>query len=156
MGGKILNIIKKIEEGILFLFLAVILLACFFQVIGRYTPLPFSSAFEEIAVNLFIWMTLLGAGVCVRTHSHMRMDIIDTFLPEKIKPYVDMIRELIGCSIWLCRNYCGKLYSCSEENWHDNILPRHSAVHSILCYASWFWLDGVLEYCKYRNGHKEN
>lgn len=25
----------------------------------------------------------------------MRMDIIDTFLPEKIKPYVDMIRELI-------------------------------------------------------------
>ena len=32
---------------------------------------------------------------CVRTHSHMRMDIIDTFLPEKIKPYVDMIRELI-------------------------------------------------------------
>ena len=95
MGCKILNIIKKIEEGILFLFLAVILLACFFQVIGRYTPLPFSSAFEEIAVNLFIWMTLLGAGVCVRTHSHMRMDIIDTFLPEKIKPYVDMIRELI-------------------------------------------------------------
>lgn len=88
-------VIKKIEEGILFLFLAVILLACFFQVIGRYTPLPFSSAFEEIAVNLFIWMTLLGAGVCVRTHSHMRMDIIDTFLPEKIKPYVDMIRELI-------------------------------------------------------------
>lgn len=87
MGSKILNIIKKIEEGILFLFLAVILLACFFQVIGRYTPLPFSSAFEEIAVNLFIWMTLLGAGVCVRTHSHMRMDIIDTFLPEKIKPY---------------------------------------------------------------------
>ena len=61
MGSKILNIIKKIEEGILFLFLAVILLACFFQVIGRYTPLPFSSAFEEIAVNLFIWMTLLGA-----------------------------------------------------------------------------------------------
>ena len=95
MGSKILNIIKKIEEGILFLFLAVILLACFFQVIGRYTPLPFSSAFEEIAVNLFIWMTLLGAGVCVRTHSHMRMDIIDTFLPKKIKPYVDMIRELI-------------------------------------------------------------
>lgn len=37
----------------------------------------------------------MGAGVCVRTHSHMRMDIIDTFLPEKIKPYVDMIRELI-------------------------------------------------------------
>ena len=95
MGSKILNIIKKIEEGILFLFLAVILLACFFQVIGRYTPLPFSSAFEEIAVNLFIWMTLLGAGVCVRTHSHMRMDIIDTFLPEKIKIFFFM-KEDVG------------------------------------------------------------
>lgn len=114
MGSKILNIIKKIEEGILFLFLAVILLACFFQVIGRYTPLPFSSAFEEIAVNLFIWMTLLGAGVCVRTHSHMRMDIIDTFLPEKIKPYVDMIRELIVGVVFVSasatertRDFCG-------------------------------------------------
>lgn len=95
MGSKILNVIKKIEEGLLFLFLAIILLACFFQVIGRYTPLPFSSAFEEIAVNLFIWMTMLGAGVCVRTRSHMRMDIIDTFLPKKAMPYVDIVRELI-------------------------------------------------------------
>ncbi len=94
MGSKILNIIKKIEEGILFLFLAVILLACF-PGHRKIYPTAFFLCVEEIAVNLFIWMTLLGAGVCVRTHSHMRMDIIDTFLPEKIKPYVDMIRELI-------------------------------------------------------------
>ena len=68
MGSKILNIIKKIEEGILFLFLAVILLACFFQVIGRYTPLPFSSAFEEIAVNPFYLDDTFG-GWCMRANS---------------------------------------------------------------------------------------
>lgn len=95
MGEKIINTIKKIEDFLLFLFLAIILAACFLQVIGRHTELPFSSAFEEVAVNLFVWMTMLGAGVCVRSHSHMRMDIIDTFLPKGAKPYMAILRELI-------------------------------------------------------------
>ena len=41
MGSKILNIIKKIEEGILFLFLAVILFACFFPGHWKIYPTAF-------------------------------------------------------------------------------------------------------------------
>ncbi len=95
MGAKIISVIKKIEQYILAFALMIILLMCMLQVIGRYTELPFSGAFEEVAVNLFIWVTMLGAGVCVRDHSHMRMDILDSFLPEKAMPYVSILRELI-------------------------------------------------------------
>lgn len=93
MKNKILHIIDTVENTILFVCMAVLVLMCFCQVIGRYTPLPFSSAFEEVAVNTFVWMTLLGAGVCVRTRSHMRMDIIDTLLPARFLPLMDILRN---------------------------------------------------------------
>ena len=100
MGTKIINVIKKIEEGILFLFLAIILICCICQVIGRHTDIPFSAAFEEIAVNMFIWMTMLGAGVAVRTHSHMRMDILDSLIPKAALPYLDILRDAIVAVIF--------------------------------------------------------
>lgn len=95
MKNKILAVIDAAENTLLCVCMAVLVLMCFLQVIGRYTPLPFSSGFEEIAVNTFIWMTLLGAGVCVRTRSHMRMDIIDTILPRKMLPFMDILRNVI-------------------------------------------------------------
>lgn len=93
MKHKILHIIETAENVLLCICMSALVLTCFFQVIGRYTPLPFSSAFEEIAVNTFVWMTLLGAGVCVRTRSHMRMDIIDTVLPARFLPFMDILRN---------------------------------------------------------------
>lgn len=93
MKDKILRVINTAENAVLFLCMAVLVLMCFLQVIGRHTPLPFSSGFEEIAVNTFVWMTLLGAGAGVRTRSHMRMDIIDSILPKKLHPYMDILRN---------------------------------------------------------------
>ena len=67
MLNKILNVIKKIEDTILIILLGVIVLTTFLQVLGRFTPLTFSSAFEELATASFICATMFGSAVWVRT-----------------------------------------------------------------------------------------
>ena len=50
----ILSVIKKIEYVILVAIFCIIVVTTFLQVIGRYTPIPFSGTFEEIATFSFV------------------------------------------------------------------------------------------------------
>jgi len=93
--NKILNIIKKIEDTILILLLAVIVLTTFLQVLGRFTPLPFTSAFEELATAAFLWVTMFGASVCVRAGGHICMDFIVSFLPKEKHVFSEIWQYLI-------------------------------------------------------------
>ena len=95
MVTKILNIVKKIEDTILILLLAVIVLTTFLQVLGRFTPLPFSSGFEELATASFLWATMFGASVCVRTGGHICMDLLVSFMPKDKHVYSKIWQYLI-------------------------------------------------------------
>lgn len=95
MLNKVLNIIKKIEDSILILLLGVIVATTFLQVLGRFTPLPFTSAFEELATASFIWATMFGSSVCVRAGGHVSMDFIVSFLPKEKHVYSELWQYLI-------------------------------------------------------------
>lgn len=105
----IINIIKKVEFVILALMLGVIVAATFLQVIGRYTPLPFSSVFEELSTFLFVWMSMIGAGACVRDGSHMSMDFLVSFLPENKKIYSKLLNDLVAIFVGVIIVYCSTL-----------------------------------------------
>ena len=105
----IIDIIKKVEYVLLALMLGVIVAATFLQVIGRYTPLPFSSVFEELSTFLFVWMSMIGAGACVRDGSHMCMDFVVSFLPENKKIYSKLLNDLVAIFIGVVIVYCASL-----------------------------------------------
>ena len=105
----IINIIKKVEFVLLALMLGVIVGATFLQVIGRYTPLPFSSVFEELSTFLFVWMSMIGAGACVRDGSHMSMDFLVSFLPENKKIYSKLLNDLVAIFVGVIIVYCSTL-----------------------------------------------
>ena len=105
----IINIIKKVEFVLLALMLGVIVGATFLQVIGRYTPLPFSSVFEELSTFLFVWMSMIGAGACVRDGSHMSMDFLVSFLPENKKIYSKLLNDLVAIFVGVIIVYCSSL-----------------------------------------------
>ena len=105
----IIDIIKKVEFVILALMLGVIVAATFLQVIGRYTPLPFSSVFEELSTFLFVWMSMIGAGACVREGSHMSMDFLVSFLPENKKIYSKLLNDLVAIFVGVIIVYCSTL-----------------------------------------------
>lgn len=99
----ILNVIKALEKFVLIALFIIIVLTTFLQVIGRYTPLPFSGVFEEIATFSFVWATMIGAGTCVREGGHMTMDFVVSYLPQSKKIYVklasDIAAALVGFGI---------------------------------------------------------
>lgn len=105
----IINIIKKVEFILLALMLGVIVTATFLQVLGRFTPLPFSSVFEELSTFLFVWMSMIGAGACVREGSHMSMDFVVSFLPENKKIYSKLLNDLVAIFIGIVIVYCASL-----------------------------------------------
>lgn len=98
-----LTVLKTLEKIILIALLVLIVITTFLQVIGRYTPLPFSGVFEEIATFSFVWATMIGAGTCVREGGHMTMDFVVSYLPKSKKIFVklfsDIVAILVGCGI---------------------------------------------------------
>ena len=99
----ILNGIKALEKIILIALFIIIVLTTFLQVIGRYTPLPFSGVFEEVATFSFVWATMIGAGTCAREGGHMTMDFLVSYVPQSKKIYFklfsDIVATVVGCGL---------------------------------------------------------
>jgi C4-dicarboxylate transporter DctQ subunit len=104
----IIDIIRKIESVLLVLILAVIVVTTFLQVIGRFTPLPLKSVFEEAATFSFAWMVMIGGGACAREGSHMTMDFVVSHFPAKAKPWVKLLGDICGCGMGI-----GLIYAAS-------------------------------------------
>lgn len=106
---SILNIIKKIEYVLLVAILGTIVLTTFLQVIGRFTPLPFSSKFEELATFAFVWATMIGAGACVREGGHMSMDFVTSFVPDDKKVFFKLLNDVVAVFIGVAIVYCSAM-----------------------------------------------
>ncbi len=77
--------IDEIIMGILLLIMATI---AFINVLGRYI-FHYSLAFtEEIDVNLFVWITVIGIGVAFERNSHLGMVSLFKIFPKPIKKIV--------------------------------------------------------------------
>lgn len=106
---SILDVIKKVEYVLLVTILAAIVLATFLQVVGRYTPLPFSSKFEELATFSFVWVTMIGAGACVREGGHMTMDFMVSFVPENKRVFFKLLNDVVALLIGAVIVYCAAM-----------------------------------------------
>ncbi len=94
-----LNVIKTLEKIALIALFIIIVITTFLQVIGRYTPLPFSGVFEELATFSFVWATMIGAGTCVREGGHMTMDFVVSYLPKSRKIFVKLASDIVGALV---------------------------------------------------------
>lgn len=110
---RVIDIVRKIEAVILVLILAVIVVTTFLQVIGRFTPLPFKSVFEEVATFGFVWLVMIGGGACAREGSHMTMDFVVSYLPEKGKRMSKLLGDICGSAVGI-----GLIYAALK------LLPR--------------------------------
>jgi len=77
--------IDEIIMGLLLLTMATI---AFINVLGRYL-FHYSLAFtEEIGVNFFVWITVIGIGIAFERGSHLGMVSIYKMFPKSIKKIV--------------------------------------------------------------------
>lgn len=94
--GDIWAFINKSLEKICTAFVIGIELIVFFNVFFRYVlnnPLSWG---EELVSILIFWITFLGAGLAVLQRKHMKMSLLELFLPESILKIIEHIISLLS------------------------------------------------------------
>ena len=67
--------------------LAVVIISTSIQVFTRYIMNASLSGTDEVARFVFVWMSMLGASVCVSTHGHAAVSVLNDFLKGRSKLY---------------------------------------------------------------------
>ncbi|TXT43797.1 MAG: TRAP transporter small membrane protein [Spirochaetes bacterium] len=102
----------KLDELIGAFLLGVMAVITFVNVINRYffsKSLAFS---EEITVNLFVWITIIGIAIAFRRGNNLKMtNLYDKFSPQ-LKRVSTLISGIIGLAIFgfLIANSCKEIY----------------------------------------------
>lgn len=81
---KVADITCQTVKALSLLMLGAMIVAGFSQVVLRYvlhSPIPWA---EELIRYLFVWITLLGGAMAVRSKGHLAMDLLVSKLPPRL------------------------------------------------------------------------
>ena len=94
--SKFLDGIEKLIRALLFLTVAVMVVAMVYQVILRYIFSASNSWSEELCRYLFIYSVMFGAAIAVRRNSHLQIDVVTGLLSERMKKIITIIATAAG------------------------------------------------------------
>lgn len=93
---KILEFMDKyLEETLCVTLMSIMTIIIFIQVIMRYVFHNSLSWSEELARYCFIWLIYIGIAYGCKCMKHIKIDAALKLFPDKIKPYVVIIGELL-------------------------------------------------------------
>jgi TRAP-type transport system small permease protein len=126
----------KMEHWIVAILLLVMSCITFVNVLSRYF-LHFSfAATEEITINLFVWMTVVGSGIAFKRGAHLGMVTLFDLFPPRFKKAVILFSAALGALLFLLVNIylVGTIY--------DEIVLFH-ATSGALGIPVWVYYGGV-------------
>ncbi|BAL80303.1 TRAP transporter small permease [Caldisericum exile] len=89
----------KLEEILVVVILSVMALLGFVNVLSRYIFHLSLAATEELEVNMFVWVTILGIAIAFERGSHLGMNIVFDKFPKSLKTIAIILSSLLA--IWL-------------------------------------------------------
>lgn len=93
------NFIERLEETLIALLLAAMVMISFSQVVARYVfNIGWESALQ-LTTLCFAWMTLIGMSYCVRIGAHLGVDAITKLLPKPLYRASSVLAALC-CVLW--------------------------------------------------------
>ena len=98
-----------IDQWISVVALTVNMVLLFVNVVGRYLFNHSLHFAEDIGRYLLIVVIYLGLSYCVKTNSHVRVEICMSLYPPKVRPFID----IIGDVIWVL--YCAFIVVVSAK-----------------------------------------
>lgn len=104
-----LNIVNKVEEGVISLLLVLMTLLVFMEVVLRFgfnTGLLWA---QELTLHMSAWFVLFGASYGIKVGAHIGVDAVVRLLPDKVHRVVSVL------AIGLCLVYCGMFLYGSWE-----------------------------------------
>ncbi|MDR1731735.1 MAG: TRAP transporter small permease [Synergistaceae bacterium] len=115
MLKKIFNgLFNRFEEVLGAILLFIMVTIAFLNVITRYFS-NYSFAFtEEVALNLFVWITLLGISICYKHRTHLAMTFIYDRCPRKVQKGLFFLSNLFSAAFFALLTYRGVLQVWDE------------------------------------------
>ena len=92
---KIFDVFERILEYVASLFLTIMTLIIFYQVLSRKGFNTTPSWSEGVALLLMIWFGFLGMFVGVKSDLHLRLEFIYNSLPRWLQSVVDVLNNLL-------------------------------------------------------------
>ncbi len=96
-----LNIVNKMEEGIISLLLVLMTLLVFAEVVMRFGFNTGSLWMQELTLHMSAWFVLFGASYGIKVGAHIGVDAVVRLLPSTVHRVVSVL------AILLCLGYCG-------------------------------------------------
>jgi len=121
--------IKKLNKGILILFYGVIIIVCFVAVIFRYLLNDSLTWADELARYFFIAMVFLGGAYVVPENGHLRMDVIYTSVPGKVRKGIDVITAVCAVffMVYALKGIWKGIAMIGTQRWSSLPLPMRLA-----------------------------
>ncbi len=91
--------VKYFEEILSGIFMVLMFLATFANVVARYlfnSPIQWAEEFSRYA---FIWIVFLGAVVCTKHKRHIGIDSVVKALPSHVQPWVNLAADLLTLAL---------------------------------------------------------
>jgi TRAP-type C4-dicarboxylate transport system permease small subunit len=84
---KSIDILQKIEDGVLIGLLLVMIFIAVFQIVLRNLFDSGMNFGDELIRILVLWISLVGAMVASRNNSHINIDLVSRYLPKPVKKF---------------------------------------------------------------------
>lgn len=94
----------RIDHYITALLLFVMAAIAFVNVLSRYFFHFSFAATEEITINLFVWMTVLGSGIAFERGGHLGMVTLFKLFPTRMQKGVILLSAVLSAALFLLVN----------------------------------------------------
>jgi len=97
------------EEILGSILVAVMVTISFVNVITRYFIRMSLSWSEEITVNLFVWVVMLGTAIAFKKGSHLGMEFIYERFPDRIKKVLFLLSAILSIAFFVVLGWLGAI-----------------------------------------------
>jgi TRAP-type C4-dicarboxylate transport system permease small subunit len=135
VAQKLIDQVCRLFTFMMVLFLALMVVMVFGNVILRYGFNSGLTMSEELSRWLFVWMTFLGALVALRNHAHLGSDSLVVRLP------------VLGKKICLGATHLIMLYMCwlmFRGGWQQAVINAGTTSAVMEVSMAWFYASGVV------------
>ena len=136
----ILNFLGKFEERFAYSLLVLLTLMLFVQILNRYLFKQSYVWLEECARISFVWLIYFAVAIAVKENRHIRVGIVDLFLPPLALRYVNLLADFLWVVFNAIMTYLGILLvkSAIDYDTRSPVTETHMAlIYSVIpfCFA---------------------
>lgn len=89
------------------------------NVIVRYTTDASFAFTEEFSVFLLVVLTFAGAAVAARNNQHIRIELIEHYLPPHALKGLFVVQWLVGLAVFGVTTWYGSIFAMQEYDWES-------------------------------------